>query len=136
MLQQAAQWLADVLTREEGVPATYARTTGAETITLSITVVPGRVRPERFALADGRANLDVEPADFMVRAEDLDFGAGPVEPQTGDRITVAGRTYEALPRDGELEKRPPGQFDYTTAGGAAVRCPMWRVRCIRVKVSP
>lgn len=131
MLQQAAEWLASILAGNEGVPVTYARV--GET-SIAITVVPGRVRPERHALADGRVNLELEPADFLVRAELLDFGDGPVEPRTGDRITLAGRTYELFPRDGEPSWRCETQYPVTDAGGAPVaRCPSYRLRTIRVK---
>jgi len=134
MLQQAAEWLAATLATSEGVDVTYTR---AGQTPITITVVPGRVRPERFALADGRVNLETEPADFLVKAEAIDFGSGPVEPATGDRITLAGRTYELMPRDGEPSWRPLTQYPQTLADGTTVvRCPMYRLRTIRVKVGP
>lgn len=134
MLATAAQWLAEALTSSESVPATYTRT--GET-PLALAIVPGRVQPQRWALADGRANLEAEPADFLVLAELLDFGAGPVEPQTGDRVTVDGRTYELMPRDGEPAWRPLTQYPVTLADGTTtVRCAMYRLRTIRVKVVP
>jgi hypothetical protein len=134
MLAAAAEWLAATLAENESVPATYTRD-GQTPITLA--VVPGRVRSERWALADGRVNLEAEPADFLVRPGDLDFGAGPVEPQVGDRITLDGRTYELLPRDGEPAWRPLTQYPVTLADGTTVvRCSQYRLRCIRVKVVP
>jgi hypothetical protein len=136
MLEAAAQWLATTLATTEGVDATYTRT--GET-PIPLTVVPGRMRPERYALADGRANLEVEPADFLVLAAAIDFGAGPVEPQTGDRVTLAdGRTYELLPRDAEPSQRATSQYPVVNADGSiATRAPMYRLRTIRVlKVGP
>lgn len=145
MLKSAAEWLAAVLSANEGIDATYTRV-GSPPITTNkdgtpFQVIPGRVRPERFALADGRVNLEVEPADFLVMAEAIDFGSGPVEPQTGDRITLsafglADRVYELMPRDGEPAWRPLTQYPAELAGGAAARCPMYRLRTIRVKAGP
>jgi len=130
MLEQGAKWLASTLTASEGVAATYTRAT--EGFPIDLTIIPGRMRPERHALADGRANLEVEPADFLVLASAIDFGDGPVEPATGDRVTLAdGRTYELMPRDGEPSWRALTQYP-----DAGTRAPMLRLRTIRVKVVP
>lgn len=130
-----ADWLGGVLAGSEGMPAVYTRA-GAGSI--PVTVVAGRMRPERQAIADGRANLEIEPADFLVRAGDIDFGAGPVEPRTGDRVTLAGgRVYELMPRDGEPSFRALGQHPLRDAAGSVVaRGPMYRLRTIRVRVVP
>lgn len=117
MDRDASEWLAETLEATSGEPASLTR----DGATVNITVVFGRVTPERYALADGRAQLEVEPADFLIRPAQYDFGSGPVEPERGDRVTVNGRIYEASPRDGEPCWRPDNQFRT-----------MLRVRTIRV----
>lgn len=127
MLEEAAQALAETLYENESVAALYLRVDQAP---LAVMVIPGRTRPERAALADGRVNFEVEPADFLMRPVDLDFddGAGPVEPQTGDRIMLAAsgtsptRLYELSPRDGERSWRPDSAYRA-----------LYRLRTVRVK---
>ena len=99
MDRAASAWLAEAHETQAGQPATLRRGAAA----VPIVCVYGRVTPTRYALADGRAQLDVEPADFWIRPQWYDFadGAGPVEPERGDRVEFDGRTYEATPRDGE-----------------------------------
>lgn len=40
--------------------------------------------------------IDFHSTDFIFPAADLDFGSGVVEPEEGDTISYAGRTYEVL----------------------------------------
>src|SRR5690349_3600679 len=79
-----------------GEPITLTR----NGVTVPATAILGRVSPERQALADGRVNLEEEPADFLIAPEEYDFGAGPVEPHRGDRIGYGSLVYEATERDG------------------------------------
>ena len=102
-----------------GETITYTRKDVATALT--ITAILGRTTPQRQALADGRVNLDEEPADFLIDQALIDFGAGLVEPQRGDRITYGGRVWEVTPRDGEPCFRPDNQYRS-----------LYRVRTIRV----
>lgn len=113
-----SQWLADTLIAAAPTEITYTRA-GKSPLTFNALV--GRVSPERYALADGRAQIEVEPADWLIPSAALDFGDGPTEPLIGDRIECEDRLYEALPRDGEPCWRPDNQ--YRT---------MYRVRTVRV----
>ncbi|HYD00775.1 MAG TPA: hypothetical protein VEB22_06060 [Phycisphaerales bacterium] len=70
-------------------PVVYRR--GGDSKELLATV--GRTE---FEQADSAGLIHrVESRDFLVRAEDLDFGAGPVLPRSGDKVreTEGGRTF-------------------------------------------
>jgi len=118
-LESAFEWLAEQ--QEENNPTTITYRRDSLDAEITIDCVAGRVTSERWALADGRANLNVEPADFLIRPSRLDFGDGPTDPARGDRITVGSRVYEVVDRDGEPCFRWDSQ--YRT---------MLRVRAIRV----
>jgi len=63
---------------------------GGEAVTIQATV--GRTD---WSKDDRISSLVVwESRDFLVRCEDLVFGGAAVEPQSGDRITEGGKTYE------------------------------------------
>lgn len=106
MNAEESEWLAETQEATSGKPAILRRGEAS----VPIIVIYGRVTHERYALADGRAQLDVEPADFWVRPKWYDFGAGTVEPERGDRIEFEGRTYEVTPRDGEKCFKTDNQY--------------------------
>jgi hypothetical protein len=99
VLNAAFAHLADVMETHVGEAVTYRRRGKDD---LSITAVRGRNQPQALAIADGRAELTTVPQDWLVKPAAIDFGAGPVDPQDGDRIIdAAGAVYEVKPRDGE-----------------------------------
>jgi hypothetical protein len=99
VLNAAFAHLADVLETHVGEAVTYRRR-GKEDLT--VTAVRGRNQPQALAIADGRAELTTVPQDWLVKPAAIDFGAGAVDPQDGDRIIdAAGAVYEVKPRDGE-----------------------------------
>jgi hypothetical protein len=107
-MRRVSAWVSDKL--GDGNVAGEAITLTRDSVTVPITAILGRVSPESEALADGRVNLETEPADFLIAPGDYDFGDGPVEPQRGDRVVFDGRTYEATERDGEPVFRPDSQY--------------------------
>lgn len=106
MDQAASEFHAEMMERRQGMPATLKR--GG--VAAPIIVVYGSVTHDRYALADGRAQLESEPADFWIRAKWYDFGQGVVEPERGDIIEVQDRIYEVTPRDGERCWKPDNQY--------------------------
>jgi hypothetical protein len=112
--------LADAMEESCGETVTFSRSDdGAQ---LSITAVRGRNTHERWSMADGRAILEEEPQDWLVKPSALDFGAGEYTPRKGDRFEdAAGRVYECLPRSDEPAVRFSGSYPT-----------MLRVRTIRV----
>lgn len=107
-MKRAAAWVSRTLGDE--TVAGEAVTLTRDGVTVPTTAILGRVTPERQALADGRVNLEEEPADFLFAPADYDFGSGPVEPRRGDRVGYGGRLYEATERDGEPVYRPDNQY--------------------------
>ena len=111
--------LAAVMVTAAGETVTYRRQGFAP---LTLTAAYGRKAPTRSAVADGRVQFEVVPMDFLIEVEDIDFGAGPVEPERGDRIELAtDEIFEVMPRDGEPAARHSDPF------GA-----LWRVRTVQV----
>lgn len=106
MDRAASEFQAEMLERTTGEPATLKR----GDVSVPIITVYGRVTPERYALADGRAQLEVEPADFWIRPKWYDFGQGIVEPERGDLVILEDRTYEVTPRDGESCFKTDNQY--------------------------
>ncbi len=94
-----------------GVTVTYVRR-GRGGGSISIAAVLGSNQPGRTAVQSGTASLEVERLDFLFTPDVIDFGAGPVEPQRGDRITWAGSTYEVTPLDAEPAVKDAGQSAY------------------------
>ncbi len=109
MLQDASDWLADQLATYAAQQVTYTR--GARSITLAATLGESKLRT-----TDRGGNVKVERTDrdFIITAADLDFGAGPCDPEAGDTITLtqAGKTkrYEVLPygKDEPVFRPEPG----------------------------
>jgi len=59
---------------------------------IAITAVPGTTRSS--IETDQGARLEMTVRDFVVRAEDYDFGDGPVLPRPGDEIDDLTETFE------------------------------------------
>jgi hypothetical protein len=118
-MSDAQAELAEAMEESCGEEVTYTvGETGAE---MTLTAVRGRNTHERFALADGRAALDQQPMDWLIRPAAIDFGAGPHTPTKGDRITTAdGEVYEVLHRSDEPGVRRSGSHPT-----------MWRLRTVR-----
>jgi len=80
ILQQAAAWLDGM--RATHLVRTVAYRRGAESVDLDATI--GKTI---FEIDDGSgATATFESRDFLILAADLVIGAGPVEPQAGDKI--------------------------------------------------
>lgn len=110
--------LAAVKATHESELVTYRRKGKADITNMVIT--RGRVTHESMAIADGRANLEAVPQDWLVRPAAINFGAGAVEPEDGDWIIDAtGAVYELAPRSSEPSHR---LVDLGT---------MWRLRTVR-----
>ena len=77
-----------------GVSVTYRR--GAQSVAL--TAVRGETATSVEGAEGQRARVFTR--DYLIDAEDLDFGDGAVEPAIGDVITDAGVTYEVTPLTG------------------------------------
>ncbi len=77
-------------------PGTYRR--GAQSVTMPVTMAS-----QVLQVSDREGNTKVErpDPDILFSAADLDFGAGPVPPQSGDLIDVAFGTvtkrFELMP---------------------------------------
>jgi len=80
------------LRRTTGKTVTYVRPSEGDTIQ-ELTAIPGESRFEQSDANGFTATIRVR--DWLVEADQLDFGTGPVEPAEGDRIreTVGGKTY-------------------------------------------
>lgn len=89
MLGDAMAWLTDQMIEHASRMVTYAR--GVDSVDVSAT--PGR---KRLQSDDGFGNVRVEwtDADFLIRASDLDWGAGPVEPEKDDIIFMGMPTHD------------------------------------------
>ena len=89
---------------------TYAR--GLDSVTISATV--GRVEADPQELSD--FVVDSEGVDFIIRRADLDFGAGAVDPERGDVITLnngfATVTYDVLPDATDAVFKRCDEFGY------------------------
>lgn len=90
LLETAASWLADQRKKHLSRTVTYIR--GADTIELAAGI--GSTTFEVFD--DLGVTESWKSRDFLVAAEDLVIAGGPIEPQRGDRILDAGKTYEVL----------------------------------------
>jgi len=93
LLDNAAAWLAE---RRDELAVTVLLARGADQVQIAA-VVGSTV----FRLDDGAGGVVRHVSrDYLVRAADVDFGAGAVEPARGDRIvqTIGGveRTFEVL----------------------------------------
>jgi len=91
--------MAKAIQGSRGVPVTYHR--GADA--LPLTAVPAE---DRYLADDGHGLLQQQfVRDYLLLAADLDFGAGPAEPQRGDLIkeAIAGqvKVYEVVGLGGE-----------------------------------
>lgn len=91
VLADANAWLQSQRHTHTTRDVTYQRGAGQ----LSIKATVGRTKFESERL-DGVRVVD-ESRDFLIRAVDLDFGLGPVEPERGDLVIEGGKTYEVLP---------------------------------------
>lgn len=108
MLSDGMAFLAATRSAVDGEPVTYRRRGKAD---IPVTAVRGRAVHQAFAIADGRANLTAVPQDWLILPAQIDFGAGAVDPQDGDRIeTAAGEVYEVGPRDGEPAWRKADEY--------------------------
>lgn len=97
MLFDAQSWLADQLATHMSVSVVYSRDR-FKSVTLN--AVPGRPDGQlREPGSAGRVRLDDERLDFHIRPEEIDFGAGPVDPQSGDRLEVGGLIREVFAGD-------------------------------------
>ena len=90
LLSDAADWLGNTFSSHVSQSVTYSR--GASSVAISAT--PGET--ELSTLDVNGFTLDFHSTDFIFPAADLDFGSGVVEPEEGDTISYAGRTYEVL----------------------------------------
>lgn len=75
-----------------GVPITYTR--GNNSIDID-QAIRGR-SPATIEDSNGQ-RVRVFRRDYKIDAVDLDFGAGPVDPASGDEITDGTDTYEVTP---------------------------------------
>lgn len=81
----------------KGLAAIKAHAGVAVTLTRgSVSVELTAVRGASEEQMDGSqgARLRSFVRDYLIEADDYDFGEGPVHPALGDRITDDGRTYE------------------------------------------
>jgi len=95
----AVAGMARAVQGSRGVPVTYHRGGDA----LPLTAVPAE---DRYLADDGHGLLQQQfVRDYLLLAADLDFGAGPTEPQRGDLIkeTIGGavKVYEVVALGGE-----------------------------------
>jgi len=98
LLAEAAQWLADQVAGHCASIITYKRGEQSVEVAAAVGSTVWQVQ------GDDGLMREFEGRDFLIRAADLDFGSGPVEPAAGDRIEVNDggtvRTYEvAAPGD-------------------------------------
>jgi hypothetical protein len=83
LLERGMAWLAGQLKKHASQPVIYRR--GAAS--LAIQAVVGR--RQLVQVEEGGFQTSWHATDFLFPSKDLDFGAGPVEPETGDTITVS-----------------------------------------------
>lgn len=90
LLNDGSTWLSGVFSDNEATSITYTR--GVHSISLTatrgVTEIP-------MVDANGLATT-FQAADYLIEAEDLDFGEGSVEPQPDDAITDGSRVYRVL----------------------------------------
>lgn len=91
LLNRGSTWLSRLFDEKESRTVQYVR--GQQTISLQAT--PGETD---LSLVDlqGMTTTSFQTLDFIITAENLDFGAGPVEPELVDKIIDQGRTYQVL----------------------------------------
>lgn len=88
LLSRASTWLSSTFKGHVSQSTTYSR--GASSVTASATL--GRAAYEITDTAGFVTSSHF--TDFVFTTEDLDFGAGTIEPAPGDEIEFDGRTYE------------------------------------------
>ncbi len=95
LLKTGSDWLQDQLKSHVSRSVVYKR--GSEQVTLSATL--GKTLQEQ---QDDEGFLSrFGSRDFIFQAEDLDFGSGAVEPESGDTITDGTAVYQLLADGGE-----------------------------------
>lgn len=78
-----------------GVPVTIARGSASAEVEKAIR----GSSPVEVTDSNGQRIL-ITRRDFLIDADDYDFGDGPVEPKSGDEITDGTDTYEVAPLGG------------------------------------
>jgi hypothetical protein len=105
MMRDGAEWIADQLNRYAAEEVTYTR--GDDTLT-EINATCGE-QPLRVTTEYG-VHIEFGNVDHCIDAAAIDFGAGPVEPASGDQIrrTVGNAVlvYEVMAPQGEPVWRP------------------------------
>lgn len=107
LLNTGMQWLGAQLQEHAAEDVTYRR----GNVGVRITAVRGS---KILRVSDGRGETKVirPDLDFLIRAEDLDLGAGMTDPERGDRIEIEEgdgiAAYEVMaPAPGEPHYRLP-----------------------------
>ncbi len=104
LLEQGAAFLDDQRHRHMSRPVVYRRGTDEKEVQATI----GRTE---FEQADEAGLIHrVESRDFLIRATDLDLGAGPIQPRAGDQVREMqgsqGLVYEVNAPGGQ----PPWRY--------------------------
>lgn len=77
-----------------GETVTYSR--GASEVEITAT----RGQRQLAVVEEGGSETTFHSTDFLIVADDLDFGAGAVEPAVGDEIEASGITYQVMDEAG------------------------------------
>ena len=101
LLQTGLAWWAAQLAAGAARTVTYSR---AGQAALQVTATVGRTA-FRTTGANGRSVLDRSDRDYLIAPAEIDFGAGPVPPRAGDRITDGADLYEVYSPGGEPPSR-------------------------------
>lgn len=89
-LERATRQALSASKRTAGVDVVYRRGQDAVTCVAIRGTTDSRTRD-----AEG-VRLGLVSADYLIDADDLDFGAGLLEPAIGDEIEDAGHTFEVI----------------------------------------
>jgi hypothetical protein len=101
MIQDGISWLAGQLKTHASNQVIYKR--GTNTVTVNATLGKTEFEVEHDSGVVDR----VETRDYLINAADIDFGAGPVKPQRGDKIVevLNGTTHTrtvSVPTQGQV----------------------------------
>lgn len=92
VFSSAARLVLDSLASAGGVSVVYE---DGENDPITVTATRGSTRTEN--VVDDVASMFARVEDFIIKAEDLDFGEGPIEPEKGHRIKFGNDVYEVNP---------------------------------------
>ena len=103
MFKDAFQWITDTREAVHAQSMRFERDTDDEDVLSFETELATPGRTDNIAESQGfeSGSMEAEVRSILIRANLYDFGAGPVEPENGDRIIWNSQTYRVMRDQGE-----------------------------------